>query len=186
VTGTQDDERDPRQEVSAVILKILGVALAIGLVIGGGAWILVKSLGLDSAETTGTTIGGDGPASPLPTTALPVPSESGPASPDSTGPVTEPPVVPNTGGLYLSASPVIVRPMERINLTGQWPGHDNEGLLVQRFEGGKWADFGVHVNVNLGTFDTYVMTGHTGDQKFRVFDPGSDTASNEVTVTVQS
>ena len=169
-----------------MILKILGVALAIGLVIGGGAWVLVKSLGLDSADVSGNTLGGDDPITPLPTTALPVPSDSSPASPGSTGAVTDLPIVPSAGGLYLSASPVIVRPMERINLTGQWPGHDNEGLLVQRFEGGKWADFGVHVNVNLGTFDTYVMTGHTGDQKFRVFDPGTDTASNEVTITVQS
>jgi hypothetical protein len=167
-----------------VILKVLGIGLAIGLVIGGGAWVLVKSLGLDTTDTSGTTLGSDGPVTPLPTTALPVPSES--PSSDSTGLVTEPPIAPNTGGLYLSASPVIVNPMERINLTGQWPGHDNEGLLVQRFEGGKWADFGVHVNVNLGTFETYVMTGHTGDQKFRVFDPGSDTASNAVTITVQS
>jgi hypothetical protein len=169
-----------------VILKVVGIGLAIGLVIGGGAWLLVKSLGLDTTDVSGTTLGSDGPVTPLPTTALPVPSESGDPSADSTDLVTEPPIAPNTGGLYLSASPVIVSPMERINLTGQWPGHDNEGLLVQRFEGGKWADFGVHVNVNLGTFDTYVMTGHTGDQKFRVFDPGSDTASNAVTITVQS
>jgi hypothetical protein len=167
-----------------VILKVLGIGLAIGLVIGGGAWVLVKSLGLDTTDTSGTTLGSDGPVTPLPTTALPVPSES--PSSGSTGLVPEPPIAPNTGGLYLSASPVIVNPMERINLPGQWPGHDNEGLLVKRFEGGKWADFGVHVNVNLGTFETYVMTGHTGDQKFRVFDPGSDTASNAVTITVQS
>jgi len=31
-----------------------------------------------------------------------------------------------------------------------------------------------------------VMTGHTGDQRFRVFDPQSDTASNEVKITVGS
>jgi hypothetical protein len=181
-----DDGREPRQEVSAVVLKILGVALAIGLVIGGGAWVLVKSLGLDASEVSGDTIGQGGPITPLPTTALPVPTATDLPSGGNTGLVTGAPTGASTGGLYLSAAPVIVGPMERINLTGQWPGHDNEGLLVQRFEGGKWADFGVHVNVNLGTFDTYVMTGRTGDQRFRVFDPGSDTASNEVTVTVQS
>ncbi len=169
-----------------MLLKILGVAVAIGLVIGGGAWVMVKTLGLDATDVSGTTLGGDDPITPLPTTALPVPTATDLPSSGSTGLVTEPPTAANTGGLYLSAAPVLVRPMERINLTGQWPGHDNEGLLVQRFEGGKWADFGVHVNVNLGTFDTYVMTGHTGNQKFRVFDPGSDTASNEVSITVQS
>jgi hypothetical protein len=77
-----------------------------------------------------------------------------------------------------------VKPSERINLTGQWPGHDNESLLVQRFESGQWTDFGVQVRVNVGTFSTYVLTSRTGDQKFRVFDPGSETASNEVTVTI--
>jgi len=30
------------------------------------------------------------------------------------------------------------------------------------------------------------MTGRSGDQRFRVFDPGTKTASNEVTVTVGS
>ena len=169
-----------------MVLKVLGVAVAIGLVIGIGAWVLVKSLGLDSADVSGATAGQPGGFTPLPTTALPSPSSTGLPSPDNSGLVTEPPTAPNTGGLYLSAAPVIVAPMERINLTGQWPGHDNEGLLVQRFEGGSWANFGVHVSVNLGTFETYVMTGHTGDQRFRVFDPRSDTASNEVTITVQS
>jgi hypothetical protein len=89
-----------------------------------------------------------------------------------------------SGDLYLTATPVFVDPMERINLTGQWPGHDNESLLVQRLEGSTWSDFGVHVTVNVGTFATYVMTGRPGDQKFRVFDPTSKTASNEVTVTI--
>ena len=182
----QDDEREPRPDIAAVVLKILAVAVAVGLVIGLGAFALVKTLGLDSGEVSGATAGAGGPYTPLPTTALPLPTPTDLPSPDNTGLVTETPTASNTGGLFLSAAPVIVAPMERINLTGQWPGHDNEGLLVQRLEGGKWADFGVHVNVNLGTFDTYVMTGRTGDQKFRVFDPQSDTASNEVTVTVQS
>jgi hypothetical protein len=184
VTGTEDDGRDPRQELSAVVLKILGVAVAIGLVIGGGAWLLVKGLGLDSADPT-SVAGPAGPLTPLPTTALPVPTDSPQPSSTNSGLVTTP-ATPGSGDLYLNASPVFVKPMERINLTGQWPGHDHEGLLVQRFEGGKWADFGVQVRVNVGTFETYVMTGHTGDQRFRVFDPQSDTASNEVTVTVGS
>jgi hypothetical protein len=184
VTGTQDGGgRGGRPDVAAVVLKILGVAVSIGLVIGLGAFVLVKALGLDSTSSSGDIPGVVDPITPLPTTALPVPSASS-QSTDGPGQAGTP-TVPSTG-LYLSASPVIVRPMERINLTGQWPGHDNEGLLVQRFEGGKWADFGVHVNVNLGTFETYVMTGHTGDQKFRVVDPQSQSMSNEVTVTVQS
>jgi hypothetical protein len=186
VTGTEEDETpDPRQQLTAVAVKLLLVAISVGLVIGIGAWVMVKALGLDSAEVTDIGPGQVDPITPLPTTALPAPSGGTSPSAGSTDLPTFP-TAPNTGGLYLSASPVFVKPMERINLTGQWPGHDNESVLVQRFEAGKWSDFGVQARVNLGTFETYVMTGHTGAQKFRVVDPGSGTQSNEVSVTVQS
>jgi hypothetical protein len=184
VTTGGDDERERQREVSAVLVKVLGVAVAIGLVIGVGAWIMVKALGLNAGDASDLGAGAVRSAAPLPTTALPVPTASPPT--DNPGLVTTTPAAPGTGDLYLSASPVFVNPMERINLTGQWPGHDNEGLLVQRFEGGQWADFGVQVRVNVGTFETYVMTGRAGDQKFRVYDPQTKTASNEITVTVGS
>lgn len=164
-----------------MVAKILGVAVAIGLVVGLGAWVMVKALGLQTSSSNDTTSGNVQPLHPLPTTALPVPSDT--ASPGDTP--TSTPTAASTG-LYLSASPVMVKPMERINLTGQWPGQDNESLMVQRFENGAWSDFGVQVRVNVGTFSTYVMTGRTGDQRFRVFDPATRTASNEVTVTVGS
>jgi hypothetical protein len=180
VTRSEDEgERDP----TGIVVKILAVAVGIGLVIGLCAWIMVKALGLDASQASDLRPGSLRPATPLPTTALPVPSAT--PSGDNPGLVTTSPS-PGTGQLYLTASPVFVKPMERINLTGQWPGHDNEGLLVQRLEGGRWTDFGVQVSVNVGTFETYVMTGREGDQKFRVFDPAAQVASNEVTVTVGS
>jgi hypothetical protein len=184
VTGTEEDERDPRQELTAVVLKILGVAVSVGLVIGLGAWIMVKALGLDATESTAPGTGQVEPNTPLPTTALPVPTDSKQPTPDNTGLATR--TGTPSGDLFLNASPVYVKPMERINLTGRWPGHDNEGLLVQRFEDGQWSDFGVQVRVNVGTFDTWVQTGREGDQKFRVFDPETKTASNDVTVTIGS
>lgn len=181
MTGTEGERRARQQQIAAVVFKILGVAVAIGLVIGLGAWLMVKGLGLDTGSS-GDNRGAAQPLAPLPTTALPVPSDT-PTATDSPGAL---PTATTTGALLLSASPLLVKPMERINLTGQWPGHDNESLLVQRFEGGQWSDFGVDVNVDLGTFATYVMTGRSGDQRFRVFDPATQTASNEVTVTVGS
>lgn len=180
MTGTDDERRARQQQITAVLLKIVGVAISIGLVIGIGAWLVVKGLGLDTGSSSDTP-GAAQPLAPLPTTALPVPSDL-PTATDSPGTTTASPA----GGLLLSASPLLVRPMERINLTGQWPGHDNESLLVQRYDGGQWSDFGVQVRVDVGTFATYVMTGRPGDQKFRVFDPTTQTASNEVTVTVGS
>lgn len=182
MTGTEEDRRERQQQVTAVVLKILGIAIAVGLVIGIGAWVMVKALGLDSADTSSSGIGRIEPPAPLPSSALPVPSGSDLPTPDNTGLVT--PGATVNGDLYLSASPVMVRPSERINLTGRWPGHDNESLMVQRLEGGQWADFGVQVRVNLGTFETYVLTSRTGDQKFRVYDPTTKIGSNEVTVTV--
>jgi hypothetical protein len=176
------ERRERQQEVTSVVLKIVGVAIAIGLVIGMGAWVLVKALGLDAADSTGPSFARVSPVNPLPSSALPQPGGSDLPTPENTGLVT--PGASISGDLYLSASPVLVRPSERINLTGQWPGHDNESLLVQRFENGQWNDFGVQVGVHVGTFSTYVLTSRTGDQRFRVFDPESETASNEVTVTV--
>jgi hypothetical protein len=183
VTGTEDERRARQQEITAVVLKIVGVAISIGLVIGIGAWLVVKGLGLNASSSATDSTGSSQPLAPLPTTALPVPSET-PTATASPGDGT-PTAVPS-GGLLLSASPLLVKPMERINLTGQWPGHDNQSLLVQRWESGQWSNFGVDVNVDLGTFATYVMTGRTGDQKFRVYDPTTQTASNEVTITVGS
>jgi hypothetical protein len=174
---------DGQQDLTSVAVKILAVAVGIGLVIGLCAWIMVKALGLDATRASGPGPAEIRSATPLPTTALPVPSAT--PSGENPGLVTTSPSVGN-GQLSLTASPVLVKPMERINLTGQWPGHDNEGLLVQRLEGGQWTDFGVQVSVNVGTFETYVMTGRDGDQKFRVFDPTTKTASNPVTVTVGS
>lgn len=181
----REPDQDRQQQIYAAVVKVVGVALAIGLAIGLGTWILVKSLGLDTVETSGQPIQVD-PITPsaLPTTALPQPSETD--EPEESESPEEPSFSSSPGDdkLLLSASPVFVDPMQRINLTGQWPGKDAVPLLVQRFEDGEWVDFGVQAQVKVGTFDTYVLTGREGDNKFRVFDPETNTASNAVTVTI--
>jgi hypothetical protein len=57
-------------------------------------------------------------------------------------------------------------------------------LSVQRFEDGAWVDFGVQVQVRLGNFATYVETSRQGANAFRVYDPQTNTFSNQVSVTV--
>lgn len=84
----------------------------------------------------------------------------------------------------LSASPLEVGQMERIYLTGTFPGGEGASLQVQRFESG-WTDFPTSASVSGGTFSTYVMTGRSGPNKFRVVDGASGKASNPVTVTVR-
>lgn len=174
-------DRERQERIIAAVLKILGVALAIGLTIGLGTWVFVKSLGLDSTEVVSL---GPGPVErpeALPTVALP--GSSDPTEPELE-PEPEPTATALDGDLILDASPLVVGPMERVNLTGQWPGQDAVALLVQRFEDGAWVDFGVQVQVRIGAFATYVLTGREGDNRFRVYDPNTNTASNEVTVTI--
>lgn len=174
-------DRERQERIIAAVVKILGVALGVGLTIGLGTWVLVKSLGLDSTEVVSSGPGPVEPREALPTTALPQPSGSSEPEPEP-----EPVITPGADGdLILNASPLFVSAMERINLTGQWPGQDAVSLLVQRFEDGAWVDFGVQVQVRIGGFATYVMTGREGDNMFRVFDPNTGTASNEVTVTIE-
>jgi len=185
-----DREREERNErIVAAVVKVVGVAVAIGLAIGLGTWVMVKALGLDDTTTSPIGPAAVTPVKPLPTKALPVPNDSSSPTAGTTDEPTDIPttiVTPGAGDLFLNASPVFVKSMERINLTGQWPGRDNVSLLVQRLEDGEWVDFGVQVQVRVGTFETYVMTGREGDNKFRLLDPESGTTSNEVTVTIGS
>jgi len=86
--------------------------------------------------------------------------------------------------ISLQASPLQVSGMQRIDLTGTYPGGEGASLRVQRFEGG-WSDFsGVTATVRGGTFSTYVMTGRTGVTRFRVVDSGGGKTSNPVRVRV--
>jgi hypothetical protein len=86
--------------------------------------------------------------------------------------------------ISLSASPVEVNRMERIFLTGTYPGGEGASLQVQRLEG-SWTDFPTSTSVSGGTFSTYVMTGQSGPNKFRVVDSASGKKSNPVTVRVR-
>ena len=87
--------------------------------------------------------------------------------------------------ISLSASPVEVSRMERIYLSGTYPRGEGASLQVQRFEGGAWTDFPTSASVSGGTFSSYVMTGQSGPNKFRVVDAATGKKSNPVTVTVR-
>lgn len=87
--------------------------------------------------------------------------------------------------ISLSASPLTVSSMQRIYLTGTYPGGEGASLQVQRFERGGWRNFPTSTSVSGGTFSTYVMTGQSGPNRFRVVDAGSARRSNAVTVRVR-
>lgn len=185
---------DRTQEILAAVLKVVAVAVAIGLAIGVVTWVVVKKLDLGTVDNSSIGIEPLKPITPLPLTALPSPTQTPTQTPTATDTTTAPVYIaagptnptptPGSTALFLSASPVVVHVMDRINLTGEWPGHDSISLLVQQFDGGKWVDFGVQTQVEIGTFATYVQSGHSGSNRFRVYDPSSNTASNAVTVQV--
>lgn len=91
----------------------------------------------------------------------------------------------NRRPISISASPTVVSPMERIDLTGVYQGAEGAQVEVQRREGSSWQDFGgVTATVSGGTFSTYIQTGRAGRNRFRVYDPAADAASAPVIVTV--
>jgi len=178
------DEDDGSEQVSSVLMKGLLVIVLIGVVIALGTTIVVRALGLNEGASSSGPVGSESTevTKPMPTTALPVPGED-----EKTEDKFEEQVPPKSGKkgrIQLDVFPVMVRPNERVNLTGTYPKADNVGLQVQRFEEGKWRDFGVSATVRVGTFETYVMTGQSGEQRFRMYDPSSKEGSNVVLVTI--
>jgi len=178
------DDDDGSEQVSSVLVKGLLVIALIGVVIALGTTIVVRALGLNEGASSSGPVGSDSTevTKPMPTTALPVPGEDKKSEDKFEEGV--PPKSGKRGKIQLDVSPVMARTNERINLTGTYRKADNLGLKVQRFEDGKWQDFGVNATVRIGTFETYVMTGQLGEHRFRMYDPASNEGSNVVLVTV--
>ena len=73
---------------------------------------------------------------------------------------------------------------ERIYFSGVYPGGEGAILWLQRWQDGAWADFPASVGVTNGTFSSYIFTGVSGLNRFRVIDRDDGTVSNEIRVTV--
>lgn len=183
------------------LVALLAVAVGVGLILAIVALVGTKVLG----------IGGDGGdsadgASARQSMYLPSPVETDEAS----GPLvtlhTEDPDEPEgsdgdevpeeeptteltsetaaAGEISLQALATTVASGERIYFSGVYPGGEGAILWVQRFENGEWADFPASVGVTNGTFSSYIFTGVSGVNRFRVVDRDSGTISNEISVTV--
>lgn len=172
------------------VAALVAVAVVVGLVLGGGALVATRALGIGGSgeATSGASVEEsmflppveptDPDSAPLLTLA-PDPDGEGPPPPSET-PTSEAP----EEEISLSSAQTQVGPMERIDLTGVYPGGEGAILQVQQFEGGGWNDFPVTASVSNETFSTYIQTSQPGENRFRVVDTDSDLASNEVTVTI--
>ena len=110
--------------------------------------------------------------------------ESDPSNGPKTGGAEESETAEPDRVISLSAGQTAVGPMDQIDLTGVYPGGEGAILQVQRFEGGKWADFPVTISVSDETFATYVQTSQPGVNRFRVIDTADGATSNDVRVTI--
>ncbi len=176
-----DEERSA--QVRGVLLKALAVLVVVGALIWIGTTVMVRALDLDEAGGGPVGSAPAEPVEPLPTTALPGPDDEStePGEPEMSE-AAKP--EGKQGDIELSVSPLEAKPMERVNLTGTYEGADNQQLEVQRFNDGTWTNFGVQAEVRVGKFATYIMTGRTGENRFRVFDPKTEKGSNVVLVTI--
>ena len=194
---TDRPEREERDEhpVAFGLLALVGVAVVVGVIAGVVAIAGAKVTGLDGGDDPSG--GGQAQASlylpkPEPTRADDGPLitlDPGRQSPKDNGsdkPSEESSSAkPEKKGLSLQSAQNSVGPMQRIDLSGVYPGGEGAILQVQRFEGGAWTDFPASpISVADATFATYVQTGQPGPQRFRVVDTDTGKASNEVKVTI--
>lgn len=180
---------EPREHpVLAGLAALLGVAIVVGAILGGGALVVTQALGVGDDDTA------DASASSSQTLFLPDPTDTGgedepyitlSSSPTAAAPTktaTEKPK--DAEPITLSAGQTAVSAMGRIDLTGVYPGGEGAILSVQQFENGSWSDFPVTASVSGETFATYIQTGQLGLNRFRMIDTDTGAISNEVRVDI--
>jgi hypothetical protein len=188
---------DDANPVRNGLVALVGVSLAVGLILAIVALIGTHVLGIAGGGSGGgagggatmylpppqKTSNGTGPLITLNTQAT-----SGPRSGSSTAsgkPSSSASKKAKRGQISLQALETTVPNFGKIDLTGTFPGGEGEILQVQRKQGGAWVDFAATVPVSNATFSTYIQTGVSGKNTFRVLDKSRNIASNPVEVTVQ-
>lgn len=187
------DEDDERQHpVTSGLTAVVAVGLAVGLFLGIVTFLGITVLGIGggSGAGGGSTAGASlylptpsddtGNVGPVISLSPDQPSDGYSSLPaDTAGTSTQ----PTPGGLTLSAAQSAVGAGQRIQLSGTGPeGHT---LVVQQLQNGAWVNFaGVTATVRAGVFQTWVETGQSGPQQWRMVDPNGNATSNPVTVMV--
>ncbi len=186
----EDREDDPGRTLAWALAAMLGVAVVVGLCVGG-AMVAVAQVG---GLTDATGEGGDAaaPASLYMPSYVPT-KDAGDDGFDLPGPSAKPSELPSgkaatkapqRNKITLFVAPQNVGPGERINFNGVYTDGEGATLQVQRKQGGAWTDFPVDATVRGGSFETWIQTSRTGKSKFRVFDKAAHRASNVVTVRI--
>lgn len=187
-------DRDEKHPILAGLVALVGVAVAVGLVLGVVVLAATHVVGL-SGKASGSASGAgaslyiptpsptDPPSGPLVTLSSdPSGTASSPSAPSSSSKKSKAPQKKIT----LQAGVVSASAMQPFDLSGVYPGGEGAILRLQRkAPGAGWEDFGIpDVAVSGGEFATQVQTGRPGPQKFRMKDIDSGATSNVVTVKI--
>ncbi|MQW77394.1 hypothetical protein GHK92_16085 [Nocardioides sp. dk4132] len=173
------------------LLALAGVGVVVGVVIGLVALAGIRLLGIGGDDEGGRAGAQQSMYIPDPVrttddsgpriTLAPGDEESsGEGSPSASPSESE----KAEKGITLQSVQSSVAAMEQIDLTGVYPDGEGAILQVERFVDGGWTDFPVTASVSGGTFSTYVQTGQSGENRFRMRDTSNGELSNEVKVRV--
>jgi hypothetical protein len=183
----EDEDAPWTRQLLVGVGALVAVALVIGIVIGIVALGAAHVSGLSSAKSheaaTPSLVMPTGNPTTTPETFPDPAKASGGSSPSSAPSSGTPTRTAKSRAISLQVFPANVRPGERINFTGVYARGEGRRLQVQRFEGG-WHDFPVSASVSGGLFSTYIVTSHTGTNRFRVMDTATGKASNAVRVRI--
>ena len=197
--------RDERPVLNGLV-ALVAVGLGVGLILALVALMGTKVLGIGGSDGSGvsdasvrdsmylpTPVETEGSTGPRLTLFTEDPEASATATDATDGesddeesedPEASDSESPDAGEISLQAVESTVDSGERIYFSGVYPGGEGAILWLQRFENGAWADFPASVGVTNGTFSSYIFTGVSGLNRFRVIDRDDGTVSNEIRVQV--
>ncbi|MEI7054901.1 hypothetical protein WBG06_03715 [Nocardioides sp. CCNWLW239] len=190
-----------KHPIAAGVTALAAVAVGVGLIVGLAMFVGVNIMGLGGGSSDQATDPDAGASlyapSPKRTEAAGAPAVTLHASPTSapekkTGSASASPSPSKTveekpakKEITLQAGIVVAKPMERIDLTGIYPGGEGAILRLERDEGQGWEEFGIpDVSVTGEQFSTAIQTGRVGKHRFRMKDVDAGTYSNVVSVTI--
>lgn len=187
--------------IAAGVTALVAVAVGVGLIIGIAMFVGANILGLRGGGSADQATDPDAGASLYAPSPKPTKTASGPAITLDASPTSAPEKQAGTAStspspsktvvekpakeITLQAGTVAAEPMERIDLTGIYPGGEGAILRLERNDGQAWEDFGIpDVPVTGEQFSTPIQSGRVGKHKFRMKDIDTGAYSNVVTVTI--
>ncbi|WP_328528619.1 hypothetical protein OG984_23645 [Nocardioides sp. NBC_00368] len=188
--------------IAAGVTALIAVAVGVGLIVGIAMFVGANVMGLGGGGTAeDPATDPDAGASLYAPSPKPTKTASGPAitlrasptsAPEKKAATTSTSPSPSKSTdekpakeITLQVGTVQAKPMERIDISGIYPGGEGAILRLERNDGQGWEEFGIpDVPVTGEQFSTVIQSGRTGKHKFRMKDIDAGAFSNVVSVTI--